>query len=62
MSKFKEYDIAYIIERMDQVADLLSDVYKEYTDTGDIEEVDHKLTSAIGMVLLVNERLEKMTD
>lgn len=62
MSKFREHDIGYIIERMDRVADLLSDVYKVYDETGDIEEEDHKLTSAMGMVMLVNERLKKMTE
>ena len=60
MSKFRECDIDYITERMDQVAELLGDVFKEYADTGDIEEVDHKLASAIALVMLVTERLEKM--
>lgn len=62
MSKIKECELGYIIERIDSAVDKLEEVWCEYRDTGDIESVDDKLVEAYALVTLVNERLKKLSE
>lgn len=61
MVKVEEHNIEYLSTRADEAYDLLQDVWEEYTSSGDIEEVDSKLITALGLVYLMRDRLQKIT-